>query len=312
MDYTYQYKEVLTLDGLNDHFWSLFISAFSPAERVCAIYERVRADQKDWLIHHEYQFRADEIPDGSFQTGVRREDEYIVEYIESRLAGIDLTMKSICVDVTGFMRPHMLYLVHYLNAKGVKRFDVIYTEPGRYERRDATKFASELVHTVRQVAGYEGYATHDTLHDLLIVNAGYEDRLTAEVAEDRDKARKLILLGLPSLKADMYQQGLLRTLRARDSLGEGVREFFAPASDPFATATVLSEMVSKEKKKHGISNLYLSPLSTKPSTLGFALYYLRECLDKPASILFPYSDTYSTVASSGIGKIWKYSIELGS
>ena len=122
------------------------------------------------------------------------------------------------------MRPHMLYLVRYLVAQGVKSLDVLYAEPGHYSSLDDTQFASERVHTVRQVAGYEGRVLNDTTNDVLIIGAGFEDKLVAEVAEDKDRARKIVLLGLPSLKADMYQQGVLRTRRARDALGEGIHQ----------------------------------------------------------------------------------------
>lgn len=310
MDYTYQYKEAVSLEALKEAKWDLFISAYSPAERVCSVFDAVSAAQKDWLLHREYEIGGADAPAGCFSTGSLREDEYIVEYAEQRLTGQDLTRLRVCVDITGFMRPHMLYLMHFLHAKQVRSFDVIYTEPSHYQNRDDTRFAGEHVHTVRQVAGYEGYSENSTKGDLLIINAGYEDRLTAEVAEDKDKARKLVLLGLPSLKADMYQQGLLRKERARDALGDGVREVFAPASDPFATATILSELVARERNSHGLTNLYLSPLSTKPAALGFALFYLRECRDLAASIIYPYSDTYAVTASAGIGRIWKYTVEF--
>ncbi|WP_210165725.1 hypothetical protein, partial [Hoeflea sp. BAL378] len=198
----------------------------------------------------------------------------------------------------------------YLAAMGTRKIDVIYSEPGHYKRLDDTHFASDRVHTVRQVAGYEGITVNKTGDDLLIINAGFEDRLTAEVAEDKDKARKVVLLGLPSLKADMYQQGVLRTRRARDALGESAREVFAPAADPFATATVISELVRKERVTNGIDNLYLSPLSTKPSALGLALFYIRECRGTATSIIFPFSESYATDASEGIGRIWKYELEF--
>jgi len=310
IDYTYLYRDKIDLASLAAGKWDVFISAYNLTERVQKVFEALSSTQKEWLSHREYGLSADQVPAGAFTSEARREDDFIVEFFEERLSGADLKSLSICVDVTGFMRPHMLYLVHYLAAKGAKKVDVVYAEPGHYKRLDDTHFASDRVHTVRQVAGYEGITVNRTRDDLLIINAGFEDRLTAEVAEDKDKARKVVLLGLPSLKADMYQQGVLRTRRARDALGEGARELFAPAADPFATATVLSDLVGRERLAGNIDNLYLSPLSTKPSALGFALFYIRECQRTPTSIIFPFSEEYAPDASEGIGRIWRYELEF--
>lgn len=309
-DYSYLYRDSIDLASLAAGGWDLFISAHNRTERVQRVYEAISSAKKEWISHREYGLTGDQVPAGSFTSAARREDDFICEFFEDRLKGADLTSISICVDVTGFMRPHMLYLVHYLAAKGVKRVDVVYAEPGHYKRLDDTHFASDRVHTVRQVAGYEGITVNSTRDDLLIINAGFEDRLTAEVAEDKDKARKVVLLGLPSLKADMYQQGVLRTRKARDALGEGAREMFAPAADPFATATVLSDLISREKLSGNIDNLYLSPLSTKPSALGFALFYIRECQGTATSIIFPFSEGYAPDASEGVGRIWRYELEF--
>jgi hypothetical protein len=208
------------------------------------------------------------------------------------------------------LRPHLIFLLKLLVSRGCRLVTAIYAEPRQYKRLDATSFGTSQVHTVRQVRGYEGVSAKASKKDLLIIGSGFEDKLVAEVAEDKELARKVVLLGLPSLKADMYQQSLLRTRRARDALGEGAREIFAPASDPFATATLLSELVERERNERGIDSLYLSPISTKPTALGFALYYLRECKGTATSIIFPFSDQYSTDSSEGIGRIWKYEVEF--
>jgi hypothetical protein len=311
IDYSYLYRDTVTLESLQQKRWDLFVSAYNPTERVRNVFNAVVADQKDWIIHEEYGLDAAVTPAGSFASQADREDEFIVEYFEKRVAGVDISKMSLCIDLTGFMRPHMLYLVHYLAAKGLEKVSMLYAEPGHYRNLADTSFASERVHSVRQVAGYEGTVANRTKDDLLVINAGFEDRLTAEVAEDKDKARKVILLGLPSLKADMYQQGVLRNRKARDALGDGVREVFAPAADPFATATVLSDLVARERADRGIDNLYLAPLATKPSALGFALFYQRECMHTATSIVFPFSERYAPDATEGMGRLWQYEVELG-
>jgi len=45
-------------------------------------------------------------------------------------------------------------------------------------------------------------------------------------------------------------------------------------------------------------------------TLGFAIYYAWECLNKPVSIIFPFTSGYSRETTQGFSRIWKYTIEL--
>lgn len=310
MEYSHYYKDGISLDDLGNGNWDVLISAHNLTERVLAVFQAASAHEKHWICHSEYGLSADVAPEEAFRCDAVREDEFILQFFEDRFHGKSLENANICVDITGFMRPHLLYLMHYFSAMGVRGFDALYAEPGHYKKLDDTPFAAEQVYSVRQVAGFEGAMNNRTDNDLLIINAGFEDKLTAEVAEDKDKAEKILLLGLPSLKADMYQQGVLRTQRARDALGEGTREVFAQASDPFATATILSEIVDRARTEKGIDNLYLSPLATKPSALGFGLFYIRECRAKAASIIFPYSRRYSAESSEGIGRLWKYEISL--
>jgi hypothetical protein len=146
---------------------------------------------------------------------------------------------------------------------------------------------------------------------LLIIGAGYETHLIAEVAEDKDRAKKLVLLGLPSLSADMYQQNAWRTRLAADAIGESTGgKYFAPANDPFVTATVLSEIIFRQRRIEPVTNLYLSPLATKAQALGFVLYYMGECEGQNSSIIFPFSSQYSPETAEGISRIWRYRLEF--
>jgi hypothetical protein len=205
----------------------------------------------------------------------------------------------------------MMFLIKYLVQRGVKKIDVIYSEPSFYALKERTEFSLGSVNIVRQVAGYEGPANADTSRDILVIGAGYETHLIAEVAEEKEKAQKVVLLGLPSLSCDMYQQNAWRTRLAADSIGESAGiKYFAPANDPFATASVLSQIISNETLVSPITNLYLSPLATKAQALGFVLYYLGECEGQNASIIFPFSLRYSPESAKGISRIWKYRLEF--
>jgi hypothetical protein len=291
----------------------VLLSAYTDAERTRLLFERVPAAEKHWLVFPEYKYTpADSLPTGAFLNPVRNEAEYIRAFWDGLPRGV--ATKRICVDTTGFIRPYLLFLLRWFVEQGVCRFDALYSEPTRYAAGAKTAFSDEAVTEVRQVVGYEGQHVTDTSRDVLIIGAGYDDKLIAEVAEHKDQARKIQLFGLPSLRADMYQQNVLRAHRAESAVGTPVHDesnnFFAPANDPFVTAAVLQEIVTGLQLRGRITNLYLSPLATKAQLLGFALYYLAECRNAPVSVLFPFCAAYDRETTKGLSRIWKYTIEL--
>lgn len=310
-DYTFLYREELSHHETWNRKWGLFISAYDTSERVQFVFKHVEADVKHWIVHCEYGFSPDLTQiDNAFWSDELNEGEYILSYFDSMLSTVDLSTTRVCVDVTGFMRPHLMFLVKLLFSRGATVVDVIYAEPAFYKNKEKTKFSVEQVREVRQVVGFEGVTNNDTSNDLLIIGAGYETHLIEEVAEDKDKARKMIVLGFPSLSADMYQQNAWRTRLAVDAVGESAYEkHFAPANDPFVTATKLSELVDRERRRSPPTNIYLSPLATKAQAVGFVLYYLSECQNESISIIFPYSDTYEPGTSRGVARIWCYTVE---
>jgi len=273
----------------------------------------VPAREKHWLVAKEYGYSPSEVPSGDklFWLDSFHEADAIGSYFSD--AKLDVSTLSVCIDITGFMRPHILFLVNHLNRIGVKQFDVLYSEPHMYRSKERTRFFTGDIVEVRQVAGYEGSHAPSVSSDLLVIGAGYDHELVAQVATHKESARVLLLYGLPSLSADMYQESVLRMSSARSTL-EG-REFqsgvaFTAANDPFVTATVLRETFRAASAKNPIENWYLSPLGTKPQTLGFALFYLREMTSLPVSMLFPFTESSVRDSSVGLTNIWLYRVEL--
>lgn len=312
IDYTIFYKTEMPIDGdWTDENWDLFISGYSPTERVRVPFDKAIAKEKHWLIFPEYNFREQEYPNRhSFYSETRNEAEYIAEYFKYVEFVIDLSIIRICIDITGFIRPYLLFIIKWLKENGVNKFDIIYSEPIKYSKREETLFSDETVIEVRQVAGYEGAHIPDTSHDVLIIGVGYEDHLIAHAAENKANAKKIQLFGFPSLRADMYQENVIKAQKAEEAVGGETINYFAPSNDPFVTANVLKGIVEDLVSRDCLSNLYLCPVATKPQLLGFVLYYLMECQEKPASIILPLSGAYSKGTSSGILRIWKYTIEI--
>ncbi|HUW81747.1 MAG TPA: hypothetical protein VMZ31_02980 [Phycisphaerae bacterium] len=314
IDYTVLYKGELPVeeDWPADVCWDVFISAYTAAERVQHVYDKAKAGAKYWLVFPEYQFSPGDYPDGAFTGGSRDEAEYVKAFWDQSIG--EIAGKTLGIDITGFIRPYLVFLMRWLAEHGVRRFDALYTEPIIYSDREQTRFSDEAVEEVRQIAGFEGTHIPDTSNDYLIIGAGYDHQLIAQVAENKEFSKKIQIFGLPSLRADMYQENVLRAHRAEEAVGrhrdDESTTFFAPANDPFVTASTLRDIVSRFTARKAITNLYLSPLGTKPQVLGFALYYLTECWNGAASLLFPFCKSYGQQTSRGISRIWKYTVEL--
>lgn len=314
IDYSVLYRGELPIEGEwpADVCWDVFISAYTAAERVRYVFDKAMAGAKHWLVFPEYQFAPTDYPDCAFAGGSRDEAEYISAFWNLSIG--DVTGKTLGIDITGFVRPYLVFLLKWLAAHGVERFDALYTEPVIYREREQTRFSDEAVVEVRQVAGFEGQHNPDSSNDYLIIGAGYDHQLIAQVAENKELSNKIQIFGLPSLRADMYQENVLRARSAEESVGRQPSDesstFFAPANDPFITASKLREIVNRLNARKPITNLYLSPLSTKPQVLGFALYYLTECQNDATSLLFPFCESYHQETTRGVSRIWKYTVEL--
>lgn len=314
--YDYFYREKFTPDQAWKLLpcWDVFISAYNFDARVQSLFKNVKAKEKYWLGHAQYGIRPQtEIAKTSYFTSEASDEAgFIHEFFDwLKEKGHDVSSKSICIDITGFMRPELMFLIRKLGHMQVNQFDILYAEPLQYAMRELTKFSKGIVKEVRQVAGFEGLHTESLSKSLLVIGAGYEHHLIKHVAEAKENASKLQIFGFPPLQPDFYQENILGATLASEAVGRYATDpRLAPANDPFATAAVLSEIISKHKERYAEANVYLAPLATKPQALGFALYYIFECIDRPVSIIYPFCSEYEPDTSVGIGKIWRYHIEL--
>jgi hypothetical protein len=291
----------------------VLISAFNLTERLRRTFKRIRANQKYWIVHNEYGFTDSELPTDAplLQSPSLSEAEFVIDALSA--LGTLPPSTRLCIDVTGFMRPHLMFLMNFLKTMNFLKFDLVYTEPSQYQRKADTVFASDVVE-VRQVNGFEGTHAADNRDDILIVGAGYDHDLVGHVIANKSRARLVQLLSLPSLSADMYQESLLRLHRVSDAPARVPEEqlAYASANDPYVTYIVLAETLGRiSARSSGVNrNLYLSPLATKPQAVGFALYYLRHLVGKPASIIFPFAKRYSKETSTGVGRAWLYELDF--
>ncbi|MDZ7759629.1 MAG: hypothetical protein U5L00_05185 [Desulfovermiculus sp.] len=313
IDYTIYYKDVIHPNEPFANKYDLFVSAFNLSERVQHVFSYSKAKDKWWLVHPEYEYAREKYHNEKYYDYKNYNEAFFIKHFFKQLE-CDVKKLNLCIDITGFMRPHLMFLIRYLLSIKVSAFDIIYSEPERYQKDEQTKFSEGAFTGVRQVAGYEGQHNPETHNDLLIIGTGYDTELISNIAESKNNSKKIQLFGLPSLRPHMYQENVLNASYAAEAIGSSQADelihFYSPANDPFITAQALNDKVKTEQKKRDLSNLYLSPLGTKVQTLGFALYYIHQCINTNTSMIFPFRNKYSQETSKGISRIWRYRIEL--
>lgn len=312
MDYSLYYREEITIDsGLEG--WDLFISAFNSSERLRTVYNAVETQKKYWLVFPEYGFTDEELPhnDSFFIIEGKNESEQIQQII-SVLELTNYKNSSVCIDSTGFMRPQLLFFLFYFKTLGFKKIDFLYSEPDSYSNKEKTKFSYGAVIETRTVSGYAGISKPTDGKDLLIIASGYDSSLIEKVAQFNENSDIIHIIGFPSLKPDMYQENMLRTLKAADSFPDNtiLDPVYAPAADPFETAAAIKKLIEKKGYLNKYRHIYLSPLSTKAQTLGVGLAYLNDFAGQKVSVIYPFTGRYSKETSIGLSKLWKYTFEF--
>lgn len=309
MDYSIYYST--QHDSVKDasfEKYDLFFSGFDCCTRTKQIYEEIDAARKIWLIFPQYNDIKKE--DYAEYTDCYFVDSYEEDtYFESLLTNYQVTEKTkLCIDITGIIRPHLIYLIKLLYAQGLKKIDFLYSEPMHYERAENTSFTG-ITGAVEPVKWCNSENNEPSIeNDLLIIATGYDDQLVQKVLQEKIRVKtKYHIIGFPSLQLDMYQESILKLNHTRDLIENNSEIEFAPAMDPFITAQVIHDIVEKNSNS---TNIYLCPISTKPHTLGIALYYLINYKNKPVSIIFPYSRKYNIKTAIGIKRIWRYTFEL--
>lgn len=313
MEYSIFYRRCVQVNRLTKELgrFDVFISAYNSSDRVKTIFDNISAEQKIWLIHPEYQYAQVEHPVGHTVVAPPMGDE--ISQIDHLLAAVqDIRRVSLCIDITGFMRNSLAFLIPKLAYLGVKSFVAIYSEPVSYSKQEATQFATTTSEVVRPIRGMYGTPGNGKNHLLMAV--GYDHQLISQVFSYKNNVITHPLFAFPSLSADMYQQSALRAEKS----GEIVlkedwinNRFFAPANDPFATAEMVSERVRHIDRKGTGENIFLAPLSTKAQVLGMSLYWLLEGKSRGrCSILLPECLTYSRETSTGLKRLWSYDVEL--
>lgn len=302
----------LSLEDVSTRHYDLFLAALNDSARVHALADAVEATRKVWLVHDEYDYAVEHLPDGEVVRASHSSspaESWMQVLDELQLSG-PLRDLSIAIDITGMMRPHIAMLPFALKVAGVSQVTIYYSDPDTYKLGERTTFTRGPVDRVGLVPGMEGsHSNKPSPRDALIVGAGYDHSLVTAVVDHKPNAEHVILLGLPALQPHMYQESILMLENSSSSIRNyrPASRIFAPANDPFATAHELSAKVDSLGE---LDHLYLSAVGVKPHVLGFAWYYWCEGIARNASFLVPFAEKYERETSKGVAAVHEYILEL--
>jgi hypothetical protein len=314
LDYGIFYRRSVDVSRIPNELptFDIFVSAYNSSDRVKMVFDDVQAAEKFWLLHPEYNFSDLELPISGVKVRPSQSDE--MHQVNTLLNDIGIVAgKSICIDITGFMRHVLVFLVVKLAHLGVREFTALYSEPVAYTNQENTVFSTQTSGKVGPVKGMAG-SNHAAGMDHLVLGVGFDHKMMGQVLNHKDNMKVYPVFAFPSLSPDMYQQSAVRSSESGDAAREDAwvaNRKFAPANDPFSTASVVSSVVREIDRKTINANIYLAPLSTKVQTLGFALYWQLEGRARQAvTMLLPECVTYSRETSTGLKRLWNYTVEL--
>lgn len=283
--------------------YDIFISAYNNSERVTQIYDNIRSDSKRYLLFNEYNIQSENTHE---RIGNNSD---LLTFVKS----IDVN-KAICIDITGFIRPYLIFLIKALKELRFGEVCFIYSEPIKYIKHNETEFSKGKRLGVKGIDGFINEVGISNDKKILIVGAGFELESFKEVVrqyKDINTKNHRILIGFPSLRPDMFQQSMLQIHEIEDYDNKFI---YAPASNPFMTAQKIHDTVKEFRENDKPISVYLAPISTKPQVLGFVLYAIRNedfnNSNIDINIIFPFSEKYSHETSEGIAKTWKYKINF--
>lgn len=307
MRYTYFYQH--ELNEIDNHY-DILLSGYDGCERTTHIFELINAKVKYWLIFPQYNCK--ELPNNGINLISDKMDEsgYILD-IFSQIDNNHLDKSKICIDCTGILIPHLMFLLMHLQSKNIRKFDVVYTAPSYYQKEENTIF-SEIISAPRSIAGYEMNCKVNE-PEYLIMFAGFNNDLIKSVALSKENSEeKHIIIGFPPLEADMYQQNLLQLHKSKEIIGEkGITYYKISSFDPFVAAERLEKIVKQIEEMHrgNIGAINISPLATKISAVATALVFMYNTTSS-LRVIYPPMQRYYIKQAVGIGNTRVFSVEL--
>lgn len=194
----------------------------------------------------------------------------IQNYISNFL--IDNNDVSVVVDITTFTHENLLilYKILDLNLDKIKKLVLCYNDAGEYSINSNTeedKWLSKGVGDIRNVIGYPGYLTPARKTHLVIL-FGFEVERTLRIIDQFEA--DIVSIGVGSTKQSICDRHCDINYKRFKELQENypsLESFEFSLTNPVDTA----ESIKAQMKKFPDTNVIISPMNTKLSTIGAAI-----------------------------------------
>jgi hypothetical protein len=207
---------------------------------------------------------------------------------------------AIVLDISVFTKRHLLMILRWLDDEGCwDKLCIVYSSPEDY---DVSQFIplSFGISSFQQIPGFA--ACPDLSRPVhLVLFLGYEgDRVLATYEHVQPMETTLVIPDPPynpswAGRTEFFNADLLALVGDKATRR-------VDAIDPDATYRLLAEIMGKRTER-GLHAKVISPLGTKPQTLGI-YSYVRECLDPPAIVYAGPMRHNHEFFSHGIGATW--------
>lgn len=194
MDFTYLYKHSFSSleEFSSSKEYDYYISSFINSDRILLPPTKINAKKKIWIVTKEEE--NNKLLNDQHKIIINSDENY--DIMMQMVDDINVQDKEICIDATGFLIPDLLFLIRYLNSKGIEHLDIIYTEPLKYKKAEDTQF-SDNFYEVKQIIGMSGVHVSKMNNDMLIIAAGYDHSRIVDVANKKKTAKKSYYMDSP-------------------------------------------------------------------------------------------------------------------
>lgn len=184
--------------------------------------------------------------------------------------------RYVLVDITSFTRESLLMLLHVVNERRVKgsTVDLVYATANRYSTdstSDDSRWLSDGIRDIRPVLGYPGLMV-PSRETHMIVMVGFEDERALELIRACEPTHVSLGVCDPTQPdTSPHQNANLESLNRLRSVLADVNEFSFQGYSVVGTETALAKQV----RMYSDCNIVIAPMNTKISTVGAAIYALR-------------------------------------
>lgn len=295
----------------------IFICCGSPEERCKGTIRRLASNYRANVIlllrysNHESQKREENIKEMKERLkGVGKIVEFVIDednpipIINNIVQDIEKytelhTKPKIILDISTIVKWHLLILLKALDLKYTcEEVRFLYTEPEDYE----IDLFQPLSFGIRQIFPIPTYSgDYDFSKDsLLILLLGYEGDRALALLEEMDPADCLLLIGKPPYHDEWEGRTEEMNTGIINIVGNSKIKYIH-SRNPVIVAQQLRHILSKPE--YSRYNHIISPLGTKPQTLGLFLYLSNN----PPNTVLIYGAPLrhnEPFYSRGIGKSW--------